>query len=115
MNSLNNLTNFMYIDDNICMCNVKNETYLCLKSDDTIILKNLNSEICRTRASFYFENNTTLTLNKLDQRCIIYELNYNNNLYNGKIDVKFLAKYPYNATMNKLLIQLEYFAITPMY
>ena len=38
MNSLNNLTNFMYINDNICMCNVKNETYLCLKSDDNIIL-----------------------------------------------------------------------------
>ena len=114
MNSLNNLTNFMYIDDNICMCNVKNETYLCLKSDDNIILKHINSGFCVNMASFYFENNTTLRLNKLDQYCIMYELNYNNNLYNGKIDVKFLAKYPYNATMNKLLIQLEYFATRPM-
>ena len=45
----------------------------------------------------------------------MYELNYDNNLYTGKIDVKFIAKYPYNGTMNKLLIQLEYFATKPMW
>lgn len=113
MQQANQLNNIMYIDDDIYMGNVNTETYIVSNQNNTIF-KFVNKKHNGLELIYYFDN-ATLVLNRdLTTFTYKFKTNYSEYVKTGYVKNEYTNNYPYNNTMTRPLLDLEYYSIKPL-
>lgn len=112
----NNIINHMYFDTNTYIGNIGTETYLHFDYiGRKIFVKILDTTGTREKLIMKCEHNITLELDRGFNHYNFALCYYNNTYYNNIVDRQFIKNYPYNNTMTRNMITIEYYSIKNMY